>query len=241
MVSVGFCEGWIMSVITAPRISQGMKKSVDQNRTWQIWQWCSDAYLRYGHRLALPANTDPCKTYQWRYVTAISGKFDEWGFDDQTAQKFINLAVEYAKKINMLWKGLAVLHQNNMLDKCYEMLQNEIDTNNHIIEGLKRSKDWVDRQTNKTSSIDILLSRPNEDAFCNLTMWYRSNKITDLYLALSKKCCQALTMLDKVERSVFPSKSHLYMMRTELSGNVHVLKAARQILFDDWRELCKQL
>lgn len=189
----------------------------------------------------MPANTDPHKTYQWRYITAISSKFDEWGFDDQTAQKFIDFAVRYAKRLNILRKGLAVLHQNNMLDKCYKMLQDEVDGDHHIIESLKRSRDWIDRQANGTPLLDVLLSRPNEDAFCNLTMWYRSNRITDLYLALSKSCCQALATLDEIERSVFPSKAHLYVTRTELSRNVHVLKAARRILFDDWRELCKQL
>ena len=215
-----------------------MKTSVDQNRTWQIWQWCSDAYLRYGHRLTLPANTEPYKTYQWRYLTAISSKFDEWGFDDQTAEKFINLAVGYAKRLNILRKGLAVLHQNNILTKCYEMLQNEVDSDQRVIDMLRRSKEWVDKQCGEKSLIDVMLSRANEDGFCNLTIWYRSNKISDLYLALSRSCCRALATLNGFESSVFPSKAHLYMMRIELSKNVHVLKAARRILFDDWRELC---
>ena len=215
-----------------------MGTSVDSSRTWQIWQWCSDAYLRNGHRLTLPANTDPHKTYQWRYLTAISSKFDEWEFDDQTAEKFINLAVDYAKRLDLLRKGLAVLHQNNILTKCYEMLQDEVDSDQRAIDMLKRSREWVDKQRGEIPLIDIMLFRANEGGFCNLAVWYRNNKISDLYLALSRSCCRALATLNGFESGVFPSKARLYMMRADLSKNVHVLKAARRILFDDWRELC---
>lgn len=218
------------------------KTCINDERIWAIWNWCSDAYLRNGQRLKFPTNTNPINTYQWRYVKAIAQRFEDWQFDDDTCRKFINLATKYAKDKGVLRKGLSVLHQSNMLDICYEMLQREKQFNDQSSNSLESIHSWLQRKFGDEKPLRVLLDRPREGAMCNLTQWYKANRITEQYLAVSKTCCKALARLGRThpeERRLLPKQTRLYLLRCDIARDVKTLKKARMILGTDWRELCR--
>jgi hypothetical protein len=215
---------------------------IDDDRVWVVWNWCSDAYLRNGQRLKFPAKTNPVNTYQWRYVKAIAERFAEWQFDDDTCRKFIDLATKYAKDKGHLRKGLSILHQSNMLDICYEMLQREKESNRQSTNSIELVHKWLTKQLGDSDPLKVLLQRPHEEALCNLTQWYKAHRISDLYLAVSKSCCRALVRLGNDfpdERKLFPKYTKLYTLRRDVSRDIAILRDSRRILGKDWRELCQ--
>jgi len=217
-----------------------MGKAIEEDRIQAVWDWCSEAYLRHGKRLTFPANTDRKKTYQWRYARAIANKFQQWDFDDQTARKFIDIAVNYAKQKGSLHKGLAVLHQSNMLDVCYKKLQEQSDKNGQELDVLASTKKWFDQVTDG-NTINILLHRADPRSFSNLTIWYRANRLSPLFLALSHSCTSALTRLQKDnpdERTMLPTAARLFSLRSKIVQDLNTFKQARRIFKTDWRELC---
>ena len=200
---------------------------IDDERVWFVWNWCSDAYLRNGQRLKFPAKTNPVNTYQWRYVKAIAERFAEWQFDDDTCRKFIDLATKYAKDKGYLRKGLSILHQSNMLDICYGMLQREKDSNRQSTNSIELVHKWLVRQFKDNDPLDVLLQRPREGALCNLTQWYKAYRISDSYLAVSKSCCRALVRLaDNFpdERELLPKYTKLYTLRRDVSRDITPLR-----------------
>lgn len=218
------------------------RSQLDSDRIEMIWSWCSDAYLQHGRRLSFPKGTDPTKTYQWRYVTAIAKKFAEWDFDEQTARRFLDIAVRHSKQTGTMQKGLAVFFQGNILDICYEKLQAESNSNSQTLDTLRHIRAWLQRKVGTRSLLDTLLDRDDPDGFCNLSVWVHASRISPLFLALSKSCAQALARLNldyAEERGLLPKQTTLYILRDEfLRGDVENLTQAREIFANDWREPC---
>lgn len=209
----------------------------DDEKIMTVWNWCSDAYLQHGIRLKLPANTDHTTTYQWRYARAITNKFAEWGFDDATSIKFIQIAVKHCKEAGVLRKGLASLHQSNLLKICYNQLKKSSDSNVQTIESLEHVHNWV-RKRAEGNLLANLLYRNDPYEYCNLVKWVKATRITHLYLALSKTCYQALDKLSTInqeERLLLPPVTALYMLRSEFIEDANNLKRVKQILGKEWR------
>lgn len=214
---------------------------MDNTRFFTVWTWCSEAYLRHGRKLQLPKGTEPSKTYQWRYVTAISKKFDEWELSDDAAKKFIDIAVSIAKEQNVLHKGLAVLHQSNMLERCYERLGQESDGNGQTLDSLRHINAWLAKKIGTRNMLGVLLSRENPDGFCNLVMWYQASRLTPLYLSLSRSCLRAIATLNRDhpdERGLLPKDTEIYLLRDGFLRDTSNLHQAREIFAQDWREPC---
>lgn len=212
--------------------------SCTEDKVQTVWDWCSDAYLRHGRKLTYPANTDIHKTYQWRYVKAIAQKFDTWGFDDSTSRKFIDIAVGYAKQRGTLHKGLAVLHRNDMLEICYNILQKQADKNTQNMNTLIDMKKWFDSQTN--NDYKVLLQRITPKAFPNIIIWYRANKISELFMACSKDCMRALAELQKTnqdEYRLLPTLEQLFLLRMKIDNIV--AQKLKLVFRSDWREMCQ--
>jgi len=218
------------------------RSRLDDGQIKAVWLWCSEAYLRHGRKLNFPKGTDPSKTYQWRYVVAIAKKFDEWGFDEQTAQRFLDIAVRYAKQSKTMQKGLAIFFQSNILNICYEKLQAELNDNSQTLSMLRHIRGWLWRKTGSNPLLETLLKREVDDGFCNLSMWYHASRISPLFLALSRACAQSLARLNvdyPTERELLPPQTTLYLIRDEfLRGDVNNLVQAREIFANDWREPC---
>jgi hypothetical protein len=213
---------------------------ISEERIMTVWGWCSEVYLQHGFRLAFPAKTDPTKTYQWRYARSIASKFDEWEFDEGTAKKFISIAVLHCKQAGVIRKGLAALHQSNLLQICYDKLQEQADVNKQCVGSIEHIHAWLmDRSGDDL--LETLLYRRDPDEFCNLVKWVQASRISRLYLALSKTCGKALARLAKShpeEREILPKTTMLYMLRVEFTEDASNITQTKRILGSDWRELC---
>lgn len=214
---------------------------MDDVRVLNVWSWCSEAYLRAGRKLSLPAKTDPTKTYQWRYAQAIARKFEEWDLSDEAAKKFIDIAVRTAKERGMLQKGLAVLHQTNMLATCYDKLKTESTSNAQSLDSLRYVRSWLYKKTGDEDQLTVLLHRAELDTFCNLTVWFQASRISPLYLALSRTCSKALARLNRDfqdERGLLPKTTELYLLRNGFLKDQGNCSQVREIFAQDWRESC---
>jgi hypothetical protein len=208
----------------------------DKNKILNVWQWCSEIYIQYGRKLTFPAHTDPSKTYQWRYAKAIAQKFEEWDFDEPTAKKFINIAIERSKALGIMHKGLAALHQKNLLDLCYKILQEECKNNDQSIELIKSTKDWLGKRAQDSELTQVLLGRDGPDSFCNLVKWYQASKISDLYLSLSKSCRRAIKAIEGTdERTLLPKMTTMYKVRMKFVEDSANKKELEKILGNDWK------
>lgn len=219
---------------------EAQKTFADQ--VMKVWEWCFEAYIRHGIKLQFPANTDPVKTYQWRYARAIALKFDEWDFDEETARQFIDVAVAHAKEIGLLRKGLASLHQTNVLNICYDKLQRQSDSNRHAIDSLRYIHDWLSQRIGRDHAVEVLLRRTDVGQFCNMVKWVRASRISPLYLSLSRSCGRALVELANShpqERNLLPKPTTLYMLRSEFLEDVGNVKRAKLIFGPDWRKSCQ--
>jgi hypothetical protein len=214
---------------------------LNDDKIMMVWDWCSDAYLQHGIRLKLPANTDHTKTYQWRYARSIAKKFAEWDFDEPTAKQFIQIAIRHCKNAGVLRKGLASLHQTNLLQVCYDQLKGRVESNGQSIESIAYIHSWLQSKSSGNLLQD-LLDRNDPDEYCNIVKWVNASKISRLYLALSKTCGKALARLGKShpdERMLLPKTTTLYMLRSEFIEDSENLKNVKKVLGNDWRELCQ--
>lgn len=208
----------------------------NEDKIRKILRCCSDAYLRHGHRLKFPNNTDPTKTYNWRYLSSMAKKFEEWDFDDETASRFINVAIDYAAEKKLAYKGLAVLHQNNMMEVCYKRLKALQDDGQHHVGRLREEVNLL--RTLGKMDADKLLKRRNLDSFTFMTEAYLGGKLTQITFALSKACYTALVRLskiDEVERRMLPKFTELFMLRKHFCNESENVLQAKRILGTDWR------
>ena len=202
-----------------------------------VWKWCSEAYLQYGMRLSFPAGTDPHRTYQWRFLLSIIDKFNQWGFDDITSKRFISIAAGEAKRRGVLKKGLAALHQTNMLEICYQIVTSQQKDNINQIDSLIPMKKWFDSQCG-SDPLNILLYRKNQDSLSNIVMWYQASKLSDLFLSLSKVCGKATIRLrnNEIEYRLLPAVTTLYLIRSDFLSELNNEKATRILFGTDWRK-----
>lgn len=214
---------------------------ISDDQVFIVWDWCVGAYLQHGRKLSFPKHTDPRKTYQWRYAKALAAKLEEWDLDEETSRRFISVAVKHAKECGKLNKGLAALHQGNMLQICLDDLKKCEDNNNQSNSSLEHIKRWFDSQVGDKDPVKLLLKRRDPDAFCNLVIWYQASKLSPLFLSLSRSCGKAMAKLakqDQHERGLLPKSTELYRIRSQFLEDLNNKKQAHNILQDDWRELC---
>lgn len=207
------------------------------DKVMSVWQWCYEAYLQHGMRITFPKHTDPRRTYQWRFASSIAKKFSEWKFDDDTAKKFVTIAVGESKRRGVLKKGLAALHQSNMLDICYQIVTSQQIDDIDRLNSLKSMKKWFDGQIGSGDPLTILLYRKERTALSNVVMWYQASKLSDLFLALSRTCCRAIAKLqdNSIENRLLPTTTSLYLLRSEFLSECNNKEITRNLFGKDWR------
>jgi len=210
---------------------------IEDDEILKIWDWCFEAYLQQGMRITFPKNTEPSKTYQWRFAKSIARKFREWEFDDATCIKFISIAVAQAKQRRVLKKGLAALHQSNMLDICHKILTSQDNDNKGQLESLISMKSWIDKQIGNSTPLEVLLHRRDTRSFPNIIKWYQASKISELFISLSRSCNKAVIELQNntIEKRLLPSFSSLYLLRSEFLSESHNVKVTKPLFGNDWR------
>ncbi|MCK9558606.1 MAG: hypothetical protein M0R50_11290 [Candidatus Cloacimonetes bacterium] len=209
----------------------------------RTWKWCQEAYATHGVKLAFPKDTNPKKTYQWRYATKLANKIDEWELDKQTAKAFINIAVGYIKERNLLHKGMSVFFQDNMIDICYDRMQKHTSCIDDRINRFSATHKFIKTKCRNRTPVSVLLGRESFDKMRNIVRWYKSNDITASYLSMSIVCTEALSKLAVIvpdERNLLPSDAELYCQAIDLLKNDDFESQAKTILGNDWRMLCRR-
>jgi len=196
-----------------------------------LWKKCKVSYSRHGHKLSFPKDTDPRRTYQWRYLASLNRKCQEWEFGEQLISDFISIVVEYSKEKQIIRKGLAVFHQNNVLEICYKTLLQRQKLDNQRSDLIESAHKWLVGQIGGNDPLKTMLQRPKPKAFCNLTIWYEASKLPMLYIALSKLCVRAIKQLQgSTDLQLLPSLSELFMLRQRFYRDSDNLEHARRIL-----------
>ena len=204
----------------------------------RTWKWCQEAFAQHGIKLTFPKNTNPQKTYQWRYVTRLAHKIDEWELDKPTARAFIYFAVCYIREKRLLHKGLSVFFQNNMMDVCFDRMQKHASSSSNRLMQLSTTREFIAARCRNRPTIAVLLSRESFDKMRNIVRWFKSGDITAPYLALSTACTEALAKLAVVapdERNLLPSESELCCLAINLTKDGDFRQKAKDILDNDWR------
>jgi hypothetical protein len=210
----------------------------------RTWKWCQEAFAENGIKLTFPKNTNPQKTYQWRYITKLTQRIDEWELDRATAKAFIYFSVSYMKEKKLLHKGLSVFFQGNMADVCYDRMQKQLTNADHNLERIRNAHTFVMSRCNNKSAVALFLNRESFGKLRNIVRWYKSGDITDAYLATSLACTEALSKLSVIapnERDLLPTESELYCVAIRLTKDGDFRPKAKAILGNDWRmTLCQQ-
>ena len=197
-----------------------------------VWQWCFESYLRNGIKLRLPIAKNHTQTYQWRFVKSITKKFIEWEFNQETCQKFIDIAVNHSKELGVLNKGLSVLHQHNMMNICYSKLKQESEKSDHTQKKLADTHAFLNGLKTKDLK-SYLLKRPHQKALPNIITLYLAKQITVEYMSISRPMSDILTELENTredERSILPTDASLYLSRRKIFESHRDSDIVREIL-----------
>lgn len=195
----------------------------------RVWDLCRDIYSTHGKALKLPANTDPKKTYQWRYLSKLTETLEAMDLDDRLSRRYVELAVQYAAAHRLLAKGLAIFCQSNLQDVFFDRFQADMRNNRDAHGGLLRSATWVDSHGGPGE----FLRRQNTLGYCNLVKWYQAGRVTELYLSLSRTAGRAMRRMSEDDRLALPTITRLYLVRNQFLTSLDNLERSREIMGGD--------
>ena len=102
-----------------------------QQRTVRVFKIFRKQMKRYGKFVSFPKNTDPTKTYSWRYLTKFIDDFDTIGLDDGELPSVIEAVVQDAKKRGLLRCGISILNKVDLLAVCHNKFERDVNDENH--------------------------------------------------------------------------------------------------------------
>ena len=204
------------------------------NEATKIFKWYKIAMRTVvGRDVSLPNAKDATKTYMWRQFESYLKKINELEIDDDFAADLIITIVKYAKNIGLINRGASLLAKNDLFDICYRKLKNELTVERKTIEEVGKSVLFLGKQSSKGNGNGFLLDRKRPDAYANITCWFQTGKISKAHIALSRKCCSALTKLDDDERACFPSDRDLIKIRNRCLKHMSNHEGLRGVLKKD--------
>lgn len=206
-----------------------------------IYKWFQRAMSNAGRKIALPTNTPPEKTYQYRAVSKFAKQVDEWGLSEPVACALVNAVVRYGKKRDLLNKGASLLNMKSVLKICHDLLREEITRNEVIIESLRLSKNFLQKSIAGGDATERLVTKERRGGFTNFTRWYRSGDLSSTFIALSKSCRRALNLLPFDERGEFPADAVLLNTRIRLLSDNELRGNIKEIMGDDLMTMGTQM
>lgn len=222
-----------------------MSETISDADILKLWDICFKAYLQHGYKLSFPQNTDPKRTYNWKYLKEILVKFRKWEFDEQTIIRFVDIAVKRVKYKQLLCKGLSALHQKNLFDLVHKDLVKENTESTRLIEIIESSREYLLSKLNGGCSrkelVKALLTKEKFNKSYVITNAALSKKISKQYMALSYSCNKAISFIKEknINDSVLlPSLEELYIERCHLlSRDSRFVRKLTEILQNDWRNI----
>lgn len=206
-----------------------------------VYSICQEEFIKYGYRVKFPANTDPHKTYQWRYLEKLCKNLEQWDFDEGTARVFINSVAEYAKSKKLLHKGLSIFHQSNVLQICYNKVTKIQDNRTQRLETIQSIHNKLHVRCGSRPPLKVLSERGGLGCDYNIVKWYLNGDLNDLYLSVSEPCLKAITIVaqkDNEQRRMLPQDSKIFGIWVAVSEDYDFKRELKAILGSEWRSLC---
>lgn len=204
---------------------------IDSDKIWFFFRYFQQCMRGHGRNVVFPKNTNPQKTYKWRYIERFAKRVEEWGIDDNAACKVISAVVNRSKSTNMLNKGAAMLASNDVLDVGRKALLREENREENVLSTIKRDRAMLEPYQNK---IDVLLKRDSPKSMPNIVKWYIQHRLSSVYLAVSKSCGAAMVKLSPEDRLMLPSGKSLLTIKNDFLNNAIIKTKVRLILDDEW-------
>lgn len=190
--------------------------------------------MKYGKRVSFPEDTDPKKTYNWRYITNFVNKLDTYGLHESFYPQVITAVVEHAYRKNLLKRGIGVLLRTDLLELVIKKLEQDKRKDTQAYEQIKRSYQLVYDETEPEQMYSkTLLRRQSRNGYTNMVRWYLAGGITLDYVVVSRSARIALGSLSSIERSNFPDAKTLLRMRMQILSHEELIRKLRETLQED--------
>lgn len=214
---------------------------VDDLDIQKTWDLCKSAFAEHGHILRFPAGTNHRRTYQWRYATRLTQKFQDWEFDDGLATFFISTAVAYIRKRGLLRKGMTAFFQANLLDICCREAEKAYGRRNQLLNNVRESHAFIQSVTEHSNTTTQLVIRKSFADDYNLVRWYRAGRVSLMYLSVSAICAKAICRIAAMspqQRQLLPDAKEFTAQYVEITSDSVLKSQLQNILGSDWRKLC---
>lgn len=194
---------------------------------------------QFGHIVSLPKNTDPSKTYSWRYVQRFVDSFDTLGLDESNMPEILEAVVIDARNKGLLKCGISFLNKVDLLEASHKKLVRDVNDETQAFGNIERSHNFLIEQLASEENEDynsikqLLLAKKNKRGYANITRWLGSGQISKGYLAVSKVCKRVMNQLDTQQLESFPTSRQLLMTRMKIQCREQMWKNLQTILGDD--------
>lgn len=210
------------------------KSEIPDSRIFTVYSWFQDEMHQAGRKIKLPKCSDKTKTYQFRWTKSFVNKCIEWDLEDKLVRILISDVVKYAKKQKLLDRGTQILCMGNIIDICFQSLKELDDDEASLIEELRSCKAFLGDQAGDKDILVRRLLESDSGGCSNILYWYNLGRLTEVFMALSKSCNQALAKLPEGERDELPSKFELFRICNHTVSN-DLLPKLRAVMGSDLR------
>ena len=202
--------------------------SINIDEVLEVFNYYRSAMISVGINIKLPQNTEITKTYAYRSIVKFIEKMKEWGLTSDVYGGLIKHIVLYAKKKQLLNKGIMILQMESTLQICHDYLKSEIDKNSALLYEVRKSKEFLTNNTPK-----VLLHKQNKKGYSNIIKWLKSGDLSVNYIAISKACRQAINNLDDIDRDMLPSDFKLLKSRIKILSDKEIRNKLMEIMGSD--------
>lgn len=189
--------------------------SITDNMVLEIFEWYRSAMGRVGRRVDWPKCHDIRKTYFYRSLHKYADKcYNDLGLDNRMTRILTYDVVEYAAKNKLLNKGALIL-QMDLVGLCYNSIKNLIEEEDSLIVELQRCKTFLDEQiSDKNNHVQLMIEPMSDGGLPRIVYWYQLGYLTSTYIALSKSCLKAVSLLKDVDD--FPKQIELFKISSQI-------------------------
>lgn len=209
-------------------------------RIIQVYKTFKRILKRYGRNISFPKDTDPSKTYSWRFLSKFIDDYDKLGLDDSMMNPIIEQLIREADHRKMLRCGISILSKFDLLQLAHDKLKYELQQQKHIIDEIIKSHQFVSTQLDQKRTKDPCLTieqmlsyQPNRRSYANITRWFESGYLALGYIAISRSCKRAISKLDEQQQQIFPDPLQFMAVRLRLLSDQQHVGRMRQLLGKD--------
>ena len=177
--------------------------------------------------ITFPQDTEFSKTYAYRHIQRFVKELQKSKINEEYIPDVISYIVKSAQRNKNLCRGLSIFNGVDVLDIYQNVLEQRISTSDKVLNEIKKTHSFFN------SNRQHLLDKERAGGFTNFTKWYKDNKISIYYIAVSKVCRRAMCKLDEEERAYFPKVVELLKLRLKILSDNEIQIALSEILGPD--------